>query len=208
MKKYIFHSPNDDAVPVDRWMISYSDFITLLFVLFVALYAIAPREVREKLLNNAVQKAATQNSKRDTLAKLNSALAPLLETGEITTARTGQGVVVEIRDTALFTAGTADLNNRAQAILSKVGFILRYQPNTLHIEGHTDDRPIQTDAFPSNWELSAARASRVVRYLTERGFPPNRLRAVGLADTMPLYPNDAEETRGRNRRVTIMVMDQ
>jgi len=107
----------------------------------------------------------------------------------------------------LFDIGRAELRPRAKHILSKVGAIVRNMPNEIAVEGHTCDLPIRTQQFPSNWELSTARATTVVRFLIDHaGIAPRRVSASGYADSRPLAPNDSEARRVSNRRVDIVIL--
>jgi chemotaxis protein MotB len=119
----------------------------------------------------------------------------------------GRGLVVTIvTDRVLFAPGSADLTVGGQAILDVVSDALAPLPNLLAIEGHTDSVPISTDRFPSNWELSTARATSVLRAIvTGHGIDPDRLSAAGYADQRPLAPNDSVDGRAQNRRVEIVV---
>jgi chemotaxis protein MotB len=118
-----------------------------------------------------------------------------------------RGLTIRFLDTALFDLGQADLKPEARAILDNVASILRSLPNPIRVEGHTDNLPINTYRFPSNWELSTARATTVVRYLAEKhGIPPDRLSAAGYGEWRPVAPNDTPEHRAQNRRVDIVVL--
>jgi chemotaxis protein MotB len=218
----LFEAAEADAgVPVERWMVSYADFITLMFVFFLALYTMLPKETHEELLGRIAQPtpkeaapaasqasapAANTPSAPELLSEVEAALAPLIDSGDVHARRVPRGVQLEIRDTALFEIGTAELNPRARNILAEVARIFRPRPNLLQIEGHTDPSPIQSALYPSNWELSAARASRVVRLLQEYGLRASRLSAVGMADTKPVGDNGTAEGRARNRRVAIVII--
>ncbi|MEW6191876.1 MAG: flagellar motor protein MotB [Bacillota bacterium] len=117
-----------------------------------------------------------------------------------------RGVVVSIQDTALFPLGSADLTPQARLIVRKVGEILLATDNYIRIEGHTCDLPIHTARFPSNWELSVARATSVVQELLRINFPPQRLSASGYGEYRPVAPNDSEANRQKNRRVDFVVL--
>ncbi|BAS27508.1 flagellar motor protein MotB [Limnochorda pilosa] len=118
-----------------------------------------------------------------------------------------RGVVVRFTDQVLFDLGKADLKPEALGILHALAPVLRRWPHQFRVEGHTDDWPINTPVFPSNWELSTARASRVIRYLIEReDFAPDRLSAAGYGEYRPLFPNDTAEHRQRNRRVDVLLL--
>jgi len=117
-------------------------------------------------------------------------------------------VLVSLKDTVPFASGKADLPPRALPIIGKVAAIaLSRQTLRLEVRGHTDDRPISTAAFPSNWELSAARASRVARYLIERGVHPSRIAVEGFADHRPRVTNSDPDSRRENRRVEIRLYE-
>ena len=110
-----------------------------------------------------------------------------------------------ISNELLFASGDASLVAGAEPVLQRLVDVLKASPYPVSIEGHTDNVPIQTERFPSNWELSGARAASVVRYLQARGIDPGRMRAVGHADTRPLTNNATPETRARNRRVDVIL---
>lgn len=217
MKRFLFEEHVSDEVRVDRWMVSYADFVTLMFVFFLALYTLVPKEVHDQLLGRLTAQAQesvspgtqvirdTDAGKVELLLKLKSALAPLLHSGEVTAVATRNGVRLEILDSALFDSGTAELKGDAVRLMQQVGRILAAQENSIQVEGHTDPNPIQNGLYPSNWELSAARASRVVRVLQESGVEPSKLSATGYAATKPLVPSSTSEGRARNRRVTLLI---
>lgn len=118
-----------------------------------------------------------------------------------------RGLVVRLADRVLFDLGKADLRPEARAVLDTMAGVLKPLPNPIRVEGHTDDLPIRTDRFPSNWELSTARATAVVRYLIEqRGFGPQRLSAAGYGEHRPLVPNTSAANRQRNRRVDLVIL--
>ena len=112
---------------------------------------------------------------------------------------------LRIRDDILFGTAEADLRPDGQSLLQDLLPILEDHPGTITVEGHTDNIPIATERFPSNWELSSARASGVVRYLVTRGLVPDQLRAVGRADTVPIAANDHPQGRAENRRVSLIL---
>ncbi|RJX18762.1 MAG: chemotaxis protein MotB [Ammonifex sp.] len=125
----------------------------------------------------------------------------------VTTRIEERGVVVSIQDTALFLLGSADLTPQAREIVRKVGQILLTTDNYIRVEGHTCDLPIHTARFPSNWELSTARATSVVQELLKTAnFPPQRLSASGYGEYRPVAPNNSEVNRQKNRRVDFVVL--
>lgn len=118
-----------------------------------------------------------------------------------------RGLMIRFLDTTLFDLGKADLKPAARVILDNVAEILITLPNRIRVEGHTDNIPINTYLFPSNWELSTARATTVVRYFLEQyGFPPTQFSAAGYGEWHPVVPNDSMENRAQNRRVDIVIL--
>jgi len=124
---------------------------------------------------------------------------------QVEVVRLGRQVRVEMSDAVLFDPGSADLRGDGLAMLDRLLPALSERTDALLVEGHTDPTPIANARFPSNWELSSARATAVTRYLVGKGLPASRLRAVGLADTRPRADNTTPENRARNRRVTVVM---
>ncbi|TMW71748.1 flagellar motor protein MotS [Alteribacter natronophilus] len=126
----------------------------------------------------------------------------------ISATRDESGVVLVLQEQMLFDSAEAEILSAGEPFLQKVGMMLEDIPNIVKVEGHTDSRPIRTDRFPSNWELSGARASSVIRFLIdESGLTPERFIAVGHGDTQPVAPNTTEENLRQNRRVVIVISD-
>ena len=229
----------------ERWLVSYADFITLLFAFFVVMYSISQvNEGKYRVLSNALVSAfkngespivaagtpirslkpqvksraaqssaqpdpamAAQTKKMRGMARdLQSVLQPLVKEGMVRVTQSKRGVAVEISARALFPPANADLAPESQAALRRVAEVLAQTDNLIQVEGHTDNVPIASPQFPSNWELSAARAGSVVRLFAESGVLPHRLVALGYADNRPIDGNDTPEGRARNRRVTIMIL--
>jgi len=120
--------------------------------------------------------------------------------------RTDEGVVLRFVDKVLFDLGKADLLPEARSILEKLVQLIAAWPNQVRVEGHADYLPINTEKYPSNWELSVYRASGVVRFLEEAGIDSKRLSAVGYGEYRPIAPNETEEGRRLNRRVDIIIV--
>jgi chemotaxis protein MotB len=139
-------------------------------------------------------------------AAVRKSLAPLLETGLVAVNRNESLVEVTIRTDILFTSGKADLAQAALAPLQQLGSTLAPLPNPVRVEGHTDDLPISNASFPSNWELSAARAASVVRVLESTGMDPRRLAVVGMGEFRPLDSNLTPVGRNANRRVALVIL--
>ncbi|OGS94136.1 MAG: flagellar motor protein MotD [Gallionellales bacterium RIFCSPLOWO2_12_FULL_57_18] len=228
----------------DRWLISYADFVTLLFAFFVVMYSIssvnegkyktfsdslsiaftnkpssvpiniAPNE-QELLLKALVdrrtarlgeQQRKIQDRMRNLANGLSQVMSPLINQRMVSINQTRRGVVLDISESSLFKTGEAVLQPGVLDVLRQVSAVLSKEELPIEVEGHTDDIPIATVQFPSNWELSSARASSVVRMLIDNGVPARSLAAVGLASNQPLVPNDSQENRARNRRVTIIIV--
>jgi chemotaxis protein MotB len=135
-----------------------------------------------------------------------AAFATLVNEGQVRVTQSERGVRVEINASALFPLGEATLQRDSIKALSAVGQVLKHVDHAIQVEGHTDDKPIITSKFPSNWELSAVRASTVVRLLIDNGVKATRLTALGYGENRPVESNDTEEGRARNRRVTLMIL--
>ncbi|MBB6448132.1 chemotaxis protein MotB [Geomicrobium halophilum] len=126
----------------------------------------------------------------------------------ITATRKERGVELVLQDQLLFDSGEAYIVDEAEAFLDEMIIILGKLPNHVEVEGHTDDRPIDTYRYPSNWELSSARASSVIRYLIEEGdLESSRFLATGYGDTRPIVSNDTTENMQQNRRVVVLITD-
>lgn len=229
----------------ERWLISYADFITLLFGFFVVMYAISSvNEGKYKIFSASLTSAFSNKlthaenaqpvnqdaallkylvERRDTarlaelqrkqqefmqnIAKnLNRVMQPLIKSGQVSVTQSNRGVMLDINASALFKQGDAAVQPEAIKTLSDVAEILRDGDQSIEVDGYTDDIPIKNALYPSNWELSSARACSVVRLFIERGVVSGRLTAVGLADNHPVVPNDTPENRARNRRVTVTIL--
>ena len=223
----------------ERWLVSYADFITLLFAFFVVMYAISVvNEGKYKVfsdalgnafggrvtpkpatdiqgaisLPNIVAKRRAEAMRRErerltTLARdLTSTLAPLVKEGKVRVTQNSRGVSVEINASVLFDSGNATLTADSREALQALAVLLRGDPHTLQVEGHTDNLHIQNPVFPSNWELSAARASAVVRLFIDSGVAPGRMTVVGHGSNIPVASNDDAEGRARNRRVAVTIL--
>ncbi len=134
------------------------------------------------------------------------AMSQLIRDQMIVVRRHGLWVEVEIRTDILFPSGVATLSPEAQRVLRLLAQTLKPFPNTIRVEGHTDNRPIKSAAFPSNWELSAARAASVVHLFTETGMNPGRLAVIGLGEYRPAQSNDTVQGRNINRRVLLVIL--
>jgi len=229
----------------ERWLVSYADFITLLFAFFVVMYAISSvNEGKYKVLSNSLtnafrnvtgqpegqpiaviqgmppipprplakpdklpdQKKQEQRQKMKNVAgKLMEALQPLVAQGKVRLLETSRGVTIEINDSILFPAGQAKLQPASINAMLAIAQVLAASDFPITIEGHTDNVPIATPQFPSNWELSAMRATTVLRLFNDGGVGAERLTAIGYGETRPVETNVTAEGRARNRRVSILI---
>ncbi|MCU0870100.1 MAG: flagellar motor protein MotD [Burkholderiales bacterium] len=222
----------------ERWLVSYADFITLLFAFFVVMYAISSvNEGKYRVLSDSLVEAfstaqspmpgkgegesyirfpikeAARAQRRKAEAReralgedLKRSLEPLSKDGQVTVTETARGIAIDIKASALFASGQADIAPAAVVPLGDVARLLAQAPNVIQVEGHTDNAPISNPVFPSNWELSAARASRVVRLFEQFGVPPARMSALGFGEHRALDSNETPEGRARNRRVTVLIL--
>ena len=120
-----------------------------------------------------------------------------------------RGIIISIMDNILFPSGNADLSNESKPILDKMAQLIKTLPNDIRVEGHTDNVPIDTKEFPSNWHLSIARATNTAYYLMHHdGLKPERVSVVGYSEYKPIAPNDTPESRSLNRRVDIVILNK
>ncbi|GAB4387899.1 MAG: OmpA family protein [Thermodesulfovibrionales bacterium] len=211
----------------DRWIVSYADFITLLFAFFTTMYAISHVDsgkleefagsVRSALRAEGGAQggslpafggisaaypdpAGIEERLRKAIGGLDSRQAMGLRSDE-------RGVVLSIGDRVLFDSGGAEIKESATQAIAAVAGVIAAVPNDVAIEGHTDSVPISNSRYPSNWELSTARAASVLEALVARhGLPPERFSVAGYAEFRPVAPNETPEGRAKNRRVDIIIL--
>jgi chemotaxis protein MotB len=150
--------------------------------------------------------AASQRQLNRVAADISGALGALIAAGQVHVRRYGSWVAVDISTDILFGSGQARLSHAAIAALARLAAVLKPWPNAVRVEGHTDDRPIDTAAFPSNWELSAARAASVVHLFMDRGIAPARLAVLGFGQYRPVASNATAGGRNANRRVEVVIL--
>jgi chemotaxis protein MotB len=211
----------------DNWLISYADLLSVIFAMVVLLFgrmaavsapltvpepelAVDARAVPETSRTAAVPRAAAAAATTAAPeARGEDLLAALVEqrfSGRIEARRRDRGVTLTIPSVALFASARAELQASALALLGELAATLREVGDTrISVEGHTDDVPVQGGVFDSNWDLAAARANSVTRYLLGQGFEPARLQSVSYADTRPVAANGTAEGRAQNRRVELQV---
>jgi chemotaxis protein MotB len=160
----------------------------------------------EKSEQEASEDEALQAQLRQMTDDLQAAMQELIDQDMIRVQRAPSWVEVEIKTDILFPSGSAEIEAAAVAILERLAAILADRPYPIRIEGHTDNRPIRTAQFPSNWELSAARAARIVRLFEQRGITATRMVVAGMGENQPLAENTTPEGRNRNRRVALVIL--
>ena len=253
----------EEHVNHERWMVSYADFITLLFAFFVMMYSIsivntgkfkvlsesltaaftdparslepiqvgdlvrAPAEMQDQSFADPQPKPIRPVEMRK-MAKLvdvdpvlldkaskqldeiqervETAMAEMIDQGAITVQRSEYWIEIEMNSSVLFESGSSILYPRVVPILTQLGRVMIDFPNHVHVEGYTDTVPINTEMFPSNWELSGSRAATVVRLFEFTGVKPDRLAAIGYGEYYPVAENTNAEGRARNRRVVAVVL--
>ena len=253
----------EEHVNHERWMVSYADFITLLFAFFVMMYSIsivntgkfkvlsesltaaftdparslepiqvgdlvrAPAELQDqsfadpqpkpirpvemrqmaKLVDvDPVLLAKASKQLDEIQARVETAMSEMIAQGAITVQRSEYWIEIEMNSSVLFESGSSILYPRVVPILTQLGRVMIDFPNHVHVEGYTDTVPINTEMFPSNWELSGSRAATVVRLFEFTGVKPDRLAAIGYGEYYPVAENTNAEGRARNRRVVAVVL--
>ncbi len=254
----------------ERWLVSYADFITLLFAFFVVMYsisqvnqskyrvlsetfveafnqpndskanpmpqekvtpsndAIAPIDMGKTAVQDAVTPPAIvivedtakpdMNAQSNTTAKtqtsdeltqisdlVNERFSQLIDDQMIKVSSNELWLQIELNDSILFSSGGVETSPQAQVIFTEIASILKNYTNPIQVEGFTDNVPIKNSRYPTNWELSSARATEIVKFLAGKGVEPERLSAVGYGEFQPLASNDTEAGRAQNRRVAVMI---
>jgi len=235
----------------DRWLISYADFITLLFAFFVVMYSVSSVNQRKyQQLSNSidvafngvhlVRKDSELNDKkmnaegyikqkitikplplthlyneklhrdRENMTRigitLSNKLSALMSDGKLRVLQTNRGIRIDINDGLLFKTGSTELITSANQIMQEIATVIKSNQRLVQVEGHTDNVVIHNNAYLSNWELSALRASKIVKVLSEAKVADNRLSATAFGATQPISDNETENGRARNRRVSIMIL--
>ena len=221
---------NDDQENQERWLLTYADMITLLLALFIVMYSMSQIDAKRfgkmaEALNGILKgghsildkgseeqfKTGHGVLKLGDLRMIQREVEEQTEvkgrSEEVLTEITERGLVVHIVESAVFRPGSADLQPAAAELMDLVYETIKDSPNHIRIEGHTDDAPINSGLYPSNWELSAARATEVVRYFVNNyEIDEGRISALGYGEYRPIRPNNSIENRALNRRVDIVVL--
>lgn len=179
--------------PAPAWMVNYADLMTELVCFFVILYALSAA------LNKDVQAAAKE-------------VEEMIESGEVAggVELSKEGLKISLEEQgrlSFFESGKSELTEDMKQTLSKMVDVFKKiaEKNEIIVEGHTDDVPIKTKEFSSNWDLSTARATEVVKYLLSKDFPPAKMGAIGYGSHRPIVPNTSSENRRKNRRVVFFI---
>jgi chemotaxis protein MotB len=246
----------EEHVNLERWLVSYADFITLLFAFFVVMYSISSiNESKYRVLSQALvavfnpsqgrsaaktleplsegelnpgenlitlippdhspsePETKTDDAMKEEQAQLDriasqieAVLAPYIQDDLVTIRREKLWVELEMKSGLFFSSGSSALSKESLPILYRLAQILVNIDNVIHVEGHTDNVPIRTLEFPSNWALSSARAASVVQQLVENGLDPRRMVAIGYGEYHPVEDNQTEAGRNKNRRVVLIIM--
>lgn len=262
-RRYIEDSHNHE-----RWVVSYADFITLLFAFFVVMYSVSSvNEGKYKVLTDSLENVFNSEPKQKTpiyfgdydahqanpatqaiaiplpgvdldkeiIAKnlddssalpvkkieenssvanknlqdiseqLKQDLSGLINDQSVSIVMQNEWIEVDIKSNILFASGKADSSIEAQNMVKKIAAILANYNNSIQVQGFTDNVPIETDQYPSNWELSSARAAAIVRLLAEAKVDPRRMSIVGYAEFKPIASNDTEMGKQKNRRVVLVI---
>ncbi len=227
----------EDPPNHERWMVSYADFITLLFAFFVVMYSISSiNEGKYKILSDALDGVFNQQERsikpipvgdervrgieggnsdfdeadeRDPLEmiaeNIQGEFANLMGDGQLHIRANEMWLELELSSSLLFPSADAIPHQETFEIIEKIAKILAPYENPIQVEGFTDNLPINTKAYPTNWELSAHRAASIVRMLAMDGVKPSRLAAVGYGEHQPIASNATAEGRARNRRVVLII---
>jgi len=232
----------------DRWLVSYADFVTLLFAFFVVMYSISfINEGKYRVLSDSISlafdptrdnldvkldrqtkptdlvpmaisrlhpdvRASAKVKEKDIqelqaiATKVRRDLTELVDNKLVNIKEKNLWLEIEIKSSILFSSGSAIPSSTADQVLEKIAGILVEYDNQVQVEGFTDNVPITNSVYPSNWELSAARAASVVHLFTDAGVKPYLLSAVGFGEFRPVAPNNTEEGRAKNRRVNIIIL--
>ncbi|MES9942837.1 MAG: flagellar motor protein MotD [Candidatus Thiodiazotropha sp. 6PLUC2] len=260
----------EEPVNHERWIVSYADFVTLLFAFFVVMYSVSSvNEGKYRVLSQTLTHAFQESqrslepiqvgelarSRGDTpglgqesaliegelrqgpgmenrlgldqavgkevipdlpsnetqrlsflAATIEDMLSDYVDQELVDVSFSEDRVVVNMKDKMLFPSASAHLSRAAVKALREISKVLAAVPNQIQVEGNTDNRPINTEEFPSNWELSAARAASVVHLMSRTGVTPDRMSAVGYAEHRPVSGNNTEQGRAKNRRVTLVIL--
>jgi chemotaxis protein MotB len=225
---------NEEHENAERWLLTYADLITLLLAFFIMMYVFSKKDAQKydevashlktifsggtglagkgsvtaaSPIDMPSKGASSGEIKRQLESELMDSNRNKPGGENISVLSDERGVVIRVLDKAFFDEGKAELKDGAKGALDKIVPIIKSVDNHVRIEGHTDNVPIKTNEFKSNWELSVRRATEVVRYFVEkRGLPPERISATGYAEYRPIVQNNSPKNKSLNRRIEIIVV--
>ena len=203
---------------INRWVVSYADFVTMLLALFMVMYAVL-RIDNQKLteFQNKMQQTFTTGQSNVTKYQVNQQSTNvekllqdnLSQSKSVKLIKSDKGLIIRVNNKVIFDEGSAIIKPEAEKTLNEIVKVLTKIDNPVIIEGHTDSTPIKNVKFPSNWELSTARATNIISYIMNQGLiSPKRLSAVGYGEYMPFANNTTISGRMLNRRVDIIVLEK
>lgn len=255
-RRYVGVIRRSSAVNHERWMVSYADFMTLLFAFFVVMYSISSvNEGKYRTLSDSLGAAFSNKAQQvsdteviqidslpttiqpiplenisttdiekrrelseeilkerqqlsEVLDQLEQILSPFINEKLVSVKKSDYWIELEMNSQLLFLSGEAELSKKALPVLKKIVEVIKPLPNVINIEGHTDNIPIDTLKFRSNWDLSSARATSVVHEFVKDDINPLRLSAIGYGEFHPIGDNKIQEGRFKNRRVVLVLMAQ
>jgi len=236
---------------LERWLVSFADFMTLLFAFFVVMYSISsvnegkyrvlsdslsdtfqkeqsspeviefnnkPSQPEESDSENLIElpipndtvEELVKEDKNPTLNEISNevsgAVEDLINNGLISIDENENWLEIEIKSSILFQSGGSVLSEEAEDVLASLAKIIKAYPNQIQVEGYTDNVPIKTQRFPSNWELSSSRAASVVHLFADEGVTPNNMQAIGYGEFRPKVSNNNAKGRSENRRVVLVIL--
>ncbi len=226
---------NQNPSYINRWIVPYADFVTMLLALFMVMYALSQMDVNNlKNFSKSLEKAFILPQQKQSLSeafstsRVNVAFSDknvikqeiiefenikeivkekLYNIKDVSITREPRGLLIRLSNRVLFDPGSDIIKDESIILLDTIAESLKEIPNSIRIEGHTDNIPINTRRFPSNWELSTSRATNIVRYLIEKhNFQPAKLSAIGYGKYMPIAKNYTQQGRASNRRVDIVIL--
>ncbi len=201
----------------DRWLISYADLMTLLLALFIVMYAASDHERAQKIAAGFVGEntggsgilpgnSSPETDERAAFARKLMQNPVLMQKTKM--RQTERGLIISLSEAGFFAAGEAVVNSDAETAINALAESLKESTLPVRVEGHTDSTPISNSRYPSNWELSTARAASVLSRLAERGIAPERLSAAGYGGFQPVADNTTAENRAQNRRVDVVLLNR
>ena len=188
----------------DTWALSYIDLLLLMVTLFVLLLSYQQNEIQQTAVELEATQAVKAQAEPDNRAFLDQVYMSHLK-DRVNVIEEKNTIKLAMSDSILFFPADATLSQSGEQVLNELAVMLKQRPWHILVEGHTDNQPISTPRYASNWELSSSRATSVTRYLIGRGISPQRLSAIGYADTRPMTSNNDEIGRGKNRRVALIL---